>query len=300
MSEPTTEQGTLPELDEAMQEVLDLLDSKDEIDLKPVTDAASAFVYAAIQNASNQTDRSQQQQDHFIGLSTLGHCRQYAALMVKQTPFSDERDKTPAFFGTVAGDAIEKQIKKDHPDWLTQGEVEFHIPSGGTIMGHFDIVVPASAATEEHPQAVWDLKSKAELESVKRYGVSTQQIFQIHAYTKACIDAGLLDPSKPIFCGDIFFDRSGRDKNPFTIAHVYSEDVIGFIDEWINDVKYAVLHGEDASRDMPREWCWSYCEYATVCRGNDTDVEGLVEDPEFLAGVSMQVEASELERRAKN
>jgi hypothetical protein len=90
------------------------------IDLEAYGRTAAQAFYDAIQNASNGTERSKQQQDMFIGVSTLGHCKQYAALMMKQTPFSDERDKTAAFFGTVAGDAIEAQLKKDHPEWLIQ------------------------------------------------------------------------------------------------------------------------------------------------------------------------------------
>lgn len=265
-----------------------------QIDLVKIGEIAARAIYDSIQNASNGTERSKQQQDHFIGVSNLGHCRQYAKLLMTQTPFSDERDKTAAFFGTVAGDAIEQQLRKDHPDWLIQQKLVFPIPSGGEIPGTCDILIPFEAQDTENGiyQGVWDLKSKAELETIQKYGPSQQQIWQVHAYCRGGIDAGLFNSDEPILVGDVFFDRSGRDVIPYGVFYLYDPAVIESIDNWIGDVKYAVINGEDASRDMPREWCWSYCEYATVCRGSDTDVEGLITDPELLAAAEVMVEVA--------
>ena len=292
------------ELEEAPAELVDLLGHVDRsagIDLKWLGEVAALAFHDAIQNASNNTERSKQQQDFMLGVSNLGHCKQYAALMMRQTPFSDVRDKTPAFFGTVAGAAIEAQLKIDHPDWVFQESIFFPLPSGGGVPSHPDIVIPFNAQDIEagYYQGVWDGKSKAELETIKKVGPSQQQIFQVHAYAKAAIEAGLLNPDYPIVVGDVYFDRSGKDVLPHGVMHLYTEDVITFIDEWVNDVKYAVLHNEDASRDMPREWCWSYCEYATACRGHDTDVEGLLESPDIIAAVDMWEEVKALKSEAK-
>jgi methionine synthase I (cobalamin-dependent) len=60
-----------------------------------------------------------------------------------------------------------------------------------------------------------------------------------------------------------------------------------------------VVNGEDAERDMARDWCFSWCEYATVCRGTDTDVEGLIEDPENIASIERYYELSKQETDAK-
>lgn len=280
------------------------------------------MVYSAIQNASNGTERSAQQQDYRLGMSNLGHCRQYAALMTKQVAFSDVTDKTAAFIGTVLGRAIEDQLQTEHPDWIFQTDGFFKLPSGGGVPGHPDIVIPASAgasldefmasvqeATAEDgsvdmtkirfPQGVWDLKSKDQLDTVREYGQTQQQRFQLTGYASAMIDAGELDGDEPIWLMDVYFDRSGRVHEAYAIGHWYDPKAVDEIDEWVNDVKYAVVHNEDAARDMPRDWCWSWCEYATVCRGNDTDVEGLVDDPEFLAAVDMSRRATDLSREAK-
>lgn len=292
------------ELEEAPAELVDMLAHVEEsagIDLVALGKVAATAFHDAIQNASNNTARSMQQQDFMLGVSNLGHCKNYAALMMKQIPFSDVRDKTAAFFGTVAGAAIEAQLKIDHPGWQFQESIFFPLPSGGGVPSHPDIIIPFDAQDIEagYYQGIWDGKSKAELETIKKVGPSQQQIYQVHAYAKAAIAAGILNPDHPIVVGDVYFDRSGKDVIPHAVMHLYTEDVITFIDEWVNDVKYAVLHNEDASRDMPREWCWSYCEYATVCRGNDTDVEGLIEDPDILAAVDMWEETKELKAQAK-
>jgi hypothetical protein len=288
-------------MDDAVADALMHNEERAGIDLVAIGKAAAMAFHDAIQNASNSTARSMQQQDFMLGVSNLGHCKQYAALMMKQVPFSDVRDKTAAFFGTVAGAAIEAQLKIDHPGWLFQQDLFFPLPSGGGTDAHPDVIIPFTEQDIEAGfyQGILDGKSKAELETIKKTGPSQQQIYQVHAYAKAAIEAGLLDPSHPIIVGDVYFDRSGKDVIPHAVMHLYTEDVITFIDEWVNDVKYAVLHNEDASRDMPREWCWSYCEYATACRGNDTDVEGLLEDPDILAAVDMWEEVKELKAQAK-
>ena len=290
-----------------------------DLDLEAYGQHAAKTFYSAIQNAANGTERSKQQQDMYIGISTLGHCRNYAALMMKQTPFSDERDKTAAFFGSVAGDAIEAQLRLDHPEWMIQQKLTFPVQAelfdGGEVDGTTDILIPwdASVSVEEwqatqaegyngspvYIQGIWDGKSKAELETIRKMGASRQQIYQIHAYAKAAIAAGYLNPDHPIVLGDVFFDRSGKDVVPYGIFHLYREDVVDQINDWINDVIYAVMHGEDAERDMSRDWCASWCEYFTVCRGLDTDVTGLIEDPEAIATIESYKEWSAVETEAK-
>lgn len=285
-----------------------------EIDLNLVAQAGAEAFYEAIQNAANGTARSQQQQEHRLGISSLGHCRQYAKYMVEQVPFSDERDKTAAFFGTIAGEAIEAQLKLDHPGWLTQDKLTF-ATGDYAIPGTCDVCIPASegctyeefiasrqpgyVGEKRYMQGVWDGKSKAELDSIRKYGPTQQQVFQIHAYTKGQILKGNLDPTQPIIIMDVYFDRSGRDVIPYGVAHLYRESVVDMIREWIDDVSYAVVNHEDASRDMPRDWCHRYCEYATHCRGLDTDVEGLITDPLILQKVEMYVEANKMEAEGK-
>lgn len=259
----------------------------------------SNLVYTSIQNASNGTARTAQQLDYRLGVSNLGHCRNFARLMTLQTPFSDVRDKTAAFFGTVSSEPIEAQVLVDNPDYMIQSTLVVQLPSGAKIPGHSDIIIPSWAATPTRPQGIVDLKSKAELETIKKMGRSQQQQFQLDGYAAAAVDAGYLDPALPIYLTNTFYDRSGKDQVPYSITTLYDPLSIQTIDDWVADVMYAVLNNEEASKDMPREWCNSYCEYATVCRGNDTDVQGLIEDPEVIAAVQVYTDATKAEGVAK-
>lgn len=307
--------------------------------------AAADAVYSSIQNAANGTDRSAQQQAFRLGMSNIGHCQQAAVYMIRQTPPSDVRDKSAAFFGTIAGEAIENQLKKDHPGWLFQAEAVFRIPSGGELGAHVDVVIPASEGVSEdeflanakarkealeagleppaqvYMQGIWDLKSKDKLDAIKKYGPSRQQVFQVSGYASAMCDElvlmdpatgerttdkeigvpmvdengeptgeTVLDPSKPIWISDVYFDRSGAQHEAYSFGWWFDRNVLLEIDDWITDTKYAVITNQDAMKEKPREWCWSWCEYATLCRGNDTDVEGLITDPEVLASVDLYAE----------
>jgi hypothetical protein len=323
--------------------------------------AAAKVVAESIQNAANGTDRSGQAREFRLGMSNIGHCQQAAVFMIKQTPPSDERLKTAAFFGSASGEAIEKQMKIDHPGWLFQAEGIFPIPSGGELGCHVDIVVPAregvtpeafltnakarwahedavAEGAEKIPelpeevfvQGIWDLKSKDKLDVIKKYGPSKQQVYQVTGYAKAMtetlllidretgepttdpekgdpvVDADgnptgetVLDGSKPIWISDVYYDRSGAQDECYSFGWFYDPAVLLEIDDWIHDLKYAVVNNSEASKDKPREWCWSYCEYATLCRGNDTDAEGLIEDPEILATIHTYAEAQAQETAAK-
>jgi hypothetical protein len=293
-------------------------------------DQASADeVYDSIQEEANGTDRSKQQQEFRLGASNIGHCQNAAVLMTRQTPPTDVRDKTAAFIGTELGKAIERRMQIRHPDWLFQSEAVFKIPSGGELGSHPDIVRPAKAcvSVEEFEanvaarrealqriedgeegvvvpkqlfvQGVDDLKSKDKLDIIKKYGPSKQQVYQLSIYASAMIDAGVLDGDKPIRLADVYYDRSGSQKEAYTFGWWYDPAILNEIDDWIHDLKYAIVTGGEGSKDKPREWCWSYCEYATLCRGNDTDAEGLIEDPEILTAIQVYQEAAEAERQAK-
>lgn len=291
------------------------LSEKPAIDLKAYGEMFAQATYDSIQNATRETARSRQAQSRIIGVSQLGHCREALRFTLSDEPDSDERDMTAAFIGTVLGDAVEKQIKKDHPEWIIQEELEFPLQAGGFVKGHSDIIVPhwAAGTLEEWEesqqegydgppvflQGIMDLKSKAELETIRKYGPSQQQIFQVHAYARAAIEAGYLDPNKPILVGDVYFDRSGRDVVPHGVFHVYGQDVIDQIEEWISDVTYAFIHGERASQDKPIEFCAAYCQFFTVCRGAETVPQGLLTDERIVQSVGLYATGAEMEREGK-
>lgn len=139
--------------------------------------------------------------------------------------------------------------------------------------------------------------TKSGLGVVRREGPSRQQVFQITLYAKALIDGGVLNDDCTVAL--IFIDRSGDDPDPVVFAWQYDTTIVDEIIQWLDDVIYAVENGEEASKDQPRDWCFKACPYATSCRGFDTDVTGLVEDPTVLDAIEVYREANATIRAAE-
>jgi hypothetical protein len=99
----------------------------------------------------------------------------------------------------------------------------------------------------------------------------------------------------------MYIDRSGKEPEPFFIIERFDESLTDEIDQWIQDVIYAVKNGEDASRDIPAAVCEKICPFFTACRGALEVHEGgeFIDNPELVTAIDMYVEARELEKRAK-
>src|SRR5699024_8273682 len=98
------------------------------------------------------------------------------------------------------------------------------------------------------------------------------------------------------------FDRSAKGglvERPYVIAHSFQASVLDEIRDWLGDVVYAVVNGEDLPWDMPRDWLEKYSPYASIA-AQETDASGLIEDPEIVEAVALYREAQALESRAKH
>lgn len=259
--------------------------------------AISNEIRATITRAMTDSERSQHSAAMRLGISDLGSCREKARLVIENTPFSDDQDNYQAAFnGTAIGDLIEQ-----HLPYETQGEVEVTIPIRDkftlTLVGHPDILV-RDPETKKVTK-VWDNKSKSGLMTVRNYGASKNNVLQVTAYGKALIDAGEADPDN-LECALIYVDRSGDDPQPFVVAWDWNEEHWQEIISWLDDVVEAMMMGESAPKDMPRDsFCQKWCEFYTVCRTGDTDVEGLIEHEDYVHAVEAYLHGSELERQGK-
>lgn len=244
------------------------------------------------------TARSIQSADGIIGPSDVGFCRQKAVLMTKGVPQSDVVPKWSAAVGTAIHNYVEAAIKESHPDWLVGSidkmRVTAKFESGIEISGHPDIVVKTS-------NAVLDIKTVDGFEWVKRQGTSIQHKYQRHIYALACIQSGLLDGSSDVYVGNIYFDRSGKIPTPYVTIEKFDPSLTKEIDNWIQDVIYAVKNNEDASRDIPSAVCEKICSHFTACRGSleDSDHTEFIDNPELIAAVDMYVEAREISKTAE-
>ena len=257
-----------------------------------------SLISAAIRSYSDRSDRSIQSDKGILGPSDIGFCRQKAALMTRGVAPTDSTPIMPAAIGTAIHNYVEAAVKEMFPDWLVgsidQLTVTATLPSGAEISGHPDIVIPAD-------NTLLDLKTKDGLEWAKREGASQSNKFQRHLYVLGCIEAGLLDETKPIYVGNAFLDRSGKEELVITDTAEWDPTLTSEIDAWVTDVIYAVRNNEDASRDIPAAVCERICSHFTACRGGLEIHEGgdLIEDSELLSAVDMYTEARDMEKTAK-
>lgn len=261
-------------------------------------DKIKELITTALSDYMNKSPRSVQSAEGILGPSDIGFCRQKAKLMIEGVPQTDDPPKWAAAVGTALHNYIEAAIKKSHPDWLCGSideiEVTATLPSGVEVKGHPDIVVPSS-------NAVLDIKTVDGYEWIKRSGTSQQHKYQRHLYAMGLLQAGILDESKPVLVGNIYFDRSGKQSEPLVLVEEMDVTLTNEIDSWIQDVIYAVKHNEDASRDVPSPVCEKICSHFTACRGGLGIEEGtvMIQDQELLSAVDMYVEGRDMAKKAE-
>lgn len=251
----------------------------------------------ALRDYMDGSARSIQSADGILGPSDIGFCRQKATLMIKGVPQTDAVPKWSAAVGTSVHNYVEAALKESYHDWLLGSidhiEVTATLPSGAEIKGHPDVVVQAS-------NAVLDIKTVDGFQWIKREGTSQQHKYQRHLYAMGLIQAGLLDDSKPVLVGNVYFDRSGKEPEPYVVIEEMDPTLTDEIDSWVTDVIYAVRNNEDASRDIPAAVCEKICTHFTACRGSLEVHEGgeLIEDKETVAAINMYVEGRDLSKQA--
>ncbi len=245
-----------------------------------------------------RSPRSQQSLDGILGPSDIGFCRQKAVLVTRGVQPTDKVSHWAAAVGTSIHNYIEAALKKIYPDWLMGSidnvRVTAVLPSGAEISGHPDIVIP------EH-NMVLDIKTVNGFEWTKRNGPSLAHQYQRHLYAMGLIQDRILDLSKPLYVGNIYFDRSGKETEPLLFVQEFDNGFTAQVDTWIQDVIYAVKNGEDSARDIPAPVCEQICGFFTVCRGGleTHDEQEVITDPELLEAISMYVEGRDLERQGK-
>jgi hypothetical protein len=244
------------------------------------------------------SDRSQQSRSGILGPSDIGFCRQKAALVTRGIDPTDEKKMWAAQVGTAIHNYVEAALKVKHPDWLMGSIDQLHVtatlPSGAEIGGHPDIVIPDL-------NTILDIKTVDGFEWVKRNGTSASHKYQRHLYALGAIQQGILDPSQPVYVGNLYFDRSGKEQEPLLLLEPFTHDLSDEIDQWVSDVAYAVMNKEDAMRDIAPSTCVQICEFYSVCRGNLPVHEGqdFTDDPTLKSGIRLAVEASALTKQAK-
>lgn len=262
-----------------------------------INEKIQALIMGALADQESATPRTKQSRDGILGPSDIGFCRQKATLVSKQVQPTDNPPKWSAAVGTALHTYIEAAIQ-NNLGWLV-GSID-HIrttatlPSGVQISGHPDIVVLES-------NAVLDIKTVNGFEWTRRNGPSQSHKYQRHLYALGLIQGGILDGDKPVIVGNIYFDRSGKDPEPLVFAEEMDPSLTTEIDQWVEDVIYAVKNDQDASRDVAAAVCEQICEFFTVCRGALEVNEGqeIIKDDYLLSAIDMYLDGRAMENQGK-
>ena len=249
-----------------------------------------------IDEYSYNDPRSKQSRDGILGPSDLGFCRQKAVLTTRGVERTDKTNEAAARIGTAIHRFLADAFDGFRPNnWIVDSrKVTATFPSGAVISGTPDMICADF-------NIILDIKTVDGLEWVKRNGTSLNHKYQRHTYALGAIQEGLLDPSRNLYVGNVYIDRSGKEPEPFFIIERFDESLTDEIDQWIQDVIYAVKNNEDASRDIPAAVCEKICPFFTTCRGGLEVHEGgeFIDNPELVTAIDMYVEARDLEKRAK-
>lgn len=270
-------------------------------EMTPAEQALSRGIMVSLSEAMRAQPRSLQQQEYKMGVSDLGTCRERARHMIVQTPMDPRADHGwPAMLGQAVEDYV-LDVLAQGENHLRDVEVVVTLPSGLQVVGHTDWVLLGN-------NAVLDIKTTDGLYWPRQQGATLQQQFQRRLYAAGLLQAGVLSPDRPVLCGNVWFDRSGKEQEPWVEIEQYEPYMLQEVDDWLTDVVYAVEHDEEASKDRPYEWCEKACPFFSTCRGGEEHVGGLIEDPDgavdqaaaaYLEGSRLQKEGRYLQDQAK-
>lgn len=265
----------------------------------PIMDAEEQqladLVYQAVQDHSNYSYRSKLSGKFHVGISDIGFCSERVRRQLAEIPLDNDPDVLAAFLGTAVGDHIEQAMIARYPNLVTQAKVQVELKGDGglyQVSGHPDLVFTTG---------VMDIKSVDGLERVKRTGANFQQLVQRHCYTLGAFEAGLLDVDKveDAWTANLWVDRSGRTKEFHVQRDQFSWNVIEQAAQWLDEVVYSHKFNQIARKEPPRELCAVSCGYYADCRALDTDVSGLITDPDQLVAVDLYREGSVLESKGR-
>jgi len=239
--------------------------------------------------------RTRQSREGRLGPSDIGFCRNKAVLVSRETKPTDEVNNWPAAVGTAMHDYIESAC--EGRGWILGSKdkrrVSATLPSGAEIAGTPDIIMPKE-------NQIVDIKTVNGFEWIRRNGPNTSHLYQRHLYALGAMQEGLLEEDG-LTVANAYFDRSGSNQDVVWFEEPFDPNLTLEIDSWVEDVIYAVRHGEDSSKDVAAPVCERICEFFTVCRGglDDSHSDGMITDTDLLSHIDLYVEGGKLEAEGR-
>lgn len=233
-------------------------------------------IFAALARAQANAPRSKQSERRVLGMSEMGHCREYIRAMIAGDPKDPQtRLKWPAYIGTALGAKAEDDLGKEIPGTLTETRVSVRIPlpvredkpqEFVTVSGSFDAAIYNAFGDGRYD--VIDFKSKDGVLVTMSEGPPFKECAQISGYLIGGIEQGLW-PEETL-AHLVYIDRAGNDKHPYvyTITADEARAFLVMTGERIYEVAQARAAGISQSylRDMPESWCFHVsCPFYTAC-----------------------------------
>lgn len=205
------------------------------------------------------------------GWSDVGGCRSALGFRVDGAWATDETDT----WGAQRGTAIHEYVQGILAAPGVRMEVDT-VYRG--IPGHADIVEPA---------AVDDIKTTTLANSklwASDHSLLRPKRIQAHGYAAGLVDAGELPEDCTVrllvipvdgtfadwWCYEEPFDRSLADEGA----------------DRLDDVRARMAAGETLPKDMPYQFCESWCEFFSLCREQGQPEDEEITDPELVAAVA--------------
>lgn len=213
------------------------------------------------------------------GWSEVGGCRAYLGFRLDGAWATDETDNWAAIRGTAIHKLLEEILSI--PGMTTEVTTSY-----GGIPGHADLVVDPTSVTDHKTKTLASSRMWQETPSAFR-----QARIQGHGYAAGLVDDGTLPPDCTVrilvipvdgrfsdwWCWEEPFDRSLADEG---VAR-------------LDDVRRRMADGGPLPKDKPYAWCSSWCEFFSLCRGQDDPKAAEdITDPELAAAVAAYGEAN--------
>lgn len=253
------------------------------------------MVYGAMMRASSHSERGQQAREFRVGVSDLGYCSERTRRMLMQE-VPEDTDYLLAFLGTAIGEHVEQAVVAAQPDALSQFEVEVRLEADDghvyNVMGHPDLLID---------NYLLDVKTNYGLALARRLGADQQKRFQRHCYAKGAHEGGFFGdiPLEDVKVGNIWVDRSGKEREVHVELEPYDETVVQEATFWLSNVVADYLAGRESEKEPPREVCAATCGFFETCRALDTDVTGLITDPVLVEAARLYHEGGLLEKQGR-
>lgn len=287
------------------------------LDAQALADNIMATLWAD----NDASPRTVQSKASMLGISDIGNCREYVRHMIVETEQDDQtgRNMFPAWWGHAIEQYVVPRLTGPIVEHVVKDTIEYDVTEKGHIVNvvGMQVTLPSGKKLPGSPDLVLapqntllDIKTVDGMTWVRREGASLQQRFQRRMYTAALIQYGMLTDDEPVYCGNVWFDRSANEEAPHVEIEQYDEAMLIEIDDWLSDVDYAVLNNEEASWDKPFEWCQKACPFFMSCRGRTglLGSDGWIDDPDgtvdkaaamYAEGSALMKEGKALQREGK-